>query len=192
MFTMYLELGFEHISDLVGYDHILFIVALTAVYRMQDWRKVAVLITAFTIGHSITLALATLDILSVPSDLIEFLIPVTVFISGFSNFFHKDKRSNRQMQIFKYFLALIFGLIHGLGFSNYLKALLGGAESLLMPLFAFNVGLEFGQIFIVLIILSVVYLLVNKLKVNHRELILILSGAAVGISLIMLIERFPY
>ncbi len=190
MFSMYFKLGFEHISDFESYDHILFLLALTAVYMMRDWKKVAVLITAFTIGHSITLALATLKLIKVPTAAIEFLIPVTIFISAFADFFYKDTRSKEKMQIFRYLSALFFGLIHGMGFSNYLRAMLSGLDSILTPLFAFNLGVELGQITIVLIILSAIWLLVKKAHVPQRDLILILSGAAAGVAVILMIERF--
>ncbi len=191
MFSIYLTLGFEHISDLNGYDHILFIISLCIVYLLKDWKKVLILVTAFTIGHSVTLALATLDYIKVSNDLIEFLIPVTIFISGSSFFFFTDIKSSAKLHKFKYFTALFFGLIHGMGFSNYLKAILGSEENIVMPLFAFNVGLELGQILIVVAYLLIVYLLTELLKVKRREFNLIISGAVLGISLIMMIERFP-
>jgi len=190
MFKMYLELGFDHIADFSGYDHILFIVALSAIFLLKDWKKVLILVTAFTLGHSITLALATLRIISYSSDWIEFLIPVTIFITAFADFFYKDKEFSQRMLRFKYFSALFFGLIHGLGFSNFLRALLGGEESIVLPLLAFNVGLEIGQIFIVGGFLLFASLLVAFLKVVRRDITLIAAGAAAGISLILMIERF--
>lgn len=189
MFKMYFMLGLEHIADLKGYDHILFLIALTAVYLWRDRKSVLILVTAFTIGHSVTLALATLNLVRVSSAWVEFLIPVTIFISAFYNFFRKDTEKSKRMQLFKYFSALFFGLIHGLGFSNYLRAILGSEESLFMPLLAFNIGLEIGQIFIVAIIMSFAGLLVNVLRIPRRDWILVISGAAAGISLIMAIER---
>ncbi len=191
MFWMYFELGFEHISDLNGYDHILFLVALTAVYLVRDWKKVMILITAFTIGHSVTLALAVTELVKLSSELVEFLIPVTIFIAAFADFFYKDTHSGIKMHRFRYFSALFFGLIHGLGFSNYLRAILGGADKLFQPLLAFNIGLEIGQIMIVSLIMLISWILVSKIKVPRRDWTLIISGAAAGIALVMMIERFP-
>lgn len=191
MFSIYLTLGFEHISDLNGYDHILFIISLCIVYLIRDWKKVLILVTAFTIGHSVTLALATLDYIQVSNVLIEFLIPVTIFISACTIFFYTDNKFSSKLHKFKYFTALFFGLIHGMGFSNYLKAILGNEENIIMPLFAFNVGLELGQILIVAAYLLIVYLLTEIVKLKRREFNLIISGAVLGISLIMMIERFP-
>lgn len=188
-FEMYLVMGFEHISDIEGYDHILFITALCAVYQLKNWKNVLILVTAFTIGHSITLALATFDIIPINSEWIEFLIPVTIFLTCFLNFF--QKKEIRGQQSTRYLTAIIFGLIHGMGFSNFLSALLGGSDEIFIPLLSFNLGLELGQVMIVLIILSISYGLISGLRVLAREWNLILSGASAGVSLIMIFERIP-
>lgn len=192
MFSLYFSLGFDHIADLNGYDHILFLIAICVVYVLKDWKKVLILVTAFTIGHSATLALATLNILYVPTELIEFLIPITILLSAFFVFFDRSDEFSKKQHILKYFAALFFGLIHGLGFSNYLRALLGSEEDILLPLFSFNVGLEIGQILIVSVYLLTASVLISYLKVIRREYVLITAGAVAGISLIMVIERFPY
>ena len=192
MFSMYLNLGIEHITDLNGYDHILFLTALAAVYLLKDWKKVLILVTAFTIGHTTTLALATLKVINIPTGLIEFLIPVTILISAFSDFFYKENVNDRKLHHLKYALAMFFGLIHGLGFSNYLRELLGNEENIVKPLFAFNLGLEIGQIIIVISYLSLASVLVYFIKVPRRDLTLITAGAAFGVSIILMIERFPF
>lgn len=192
MFSLYFSLGFEHISDLTGYDHILFLISICVVYLLKDWKKVLVLVTAFTIGHSVTLALATLNLINISTELIEFLIPVTILISAFFVFFDRSKEFSRKYHLYKYAAAMFFGLIHGLGFSNYLRAILGSEENILLPLFSFNIGLETGQILIVLICLLIAELIINVFKVKKREFILIMAGAVAGIALIMIIERFPF
>ena len=158
-FELYLRLGFEHISDLGAYDHILFVIALAAVYAINQWKHMLVLVTAFTIGHSITLALATLGWFSLDSDLVEFLIPITILITALLNIVERFSVNQFQAQKrdwkLKYALALGFGLIHGMGFSTYLRAILGGEESILLPLFSFNIGLELGQLVILVITLLV-------------------------------------
>lgn len=191
IFGMYFQLGIDHIIDLAGYDHILFITALCAVYAFKQWKKVLILVTAFTIGHSITLALATLQVIGVPAILIELLIPVTIFLTAFWNVFQNSEEVKEITHRIKYVTALFFGLIHGLGFSNYLRSLLGMEENIVTPLFAFNIGLEAGQIIIVLAVLIFSMLLVNALGVKRREWNLILSGAAMGVALILIIERIP-
>jgi hypothetical protein len=188
-FFVYLRLGFSHIADLKGYDHILFVVALCALYTFRSWKDLLWLITAFTVGHSITLALATLNIVHFDTKLIEFLIPVTIFITSCLNILRPETSERNRFKWGKYGLALGFGLIHGLGFSNFLREILGKEESLALPLFAFNVGLEFGQLAIVSMALALTWLVVDRLKRRHHDWILVLSGATAGISLLMAFER---
>ena len=191
-FQLYFVLGKDHILDYVnGYDHILFVLALCAVYVISDWKKILILVTAFTVGHSITLALATLNLISIDSDWIEFLIPMTIFITALGNLFRKEQPFQLARIQVNYVFALFFGLIHGMGFSNYLRALLGKDESLAMQLFAFNVGLEAGQIIIVGIFLAVSFIVVNLASVNRRDWKIIISSAVAGIALMLLKDRIP-
>ncbi len=185
-FQTYLQLGFEHISDLKGYDHILFIIALCAVYKVEQWKNIVVLVTAFTIGHSITLALAALNVVSFRSEVIEFLIPVTIFLTAMFNIFNREP-SEKKIRL-NYFLALGFGLIHGLGFSNFFRSLLGKEDSIVEPLLAFNMGVELGQLIIVAIILAVAYTAMNVMNAKQREWNLVISGAAAGIAFILMTE----
>ena len=189
LFYVYMQLGFGHIIDYQAFDHILFIITLTAVYLLADWKKVLILVTAFTIGHTATLALSTLSIVSIDSELVEFLIPLTIFITAIANIFEKKADFSSQLHNFKYLTALIFGLIHGLGFSNYLKSLLGMEQSLVKPLLAFNLGLEIGQIVIVLIILVASSIAVKLIHIKKREWTLVLSGAGLGVSIMLMLER---
>jgi hypothetical protein len=189
-FSLYFGLGKDHILDYAnGYDHILFVIALCALYISRDWRRVLILVTAFTIGHSITLALSTLRIVNVNAALIEFLIPLTIFITAVSNLF-KDENSigDKPMQM-NYFYAAFFGLIHGLGFSNYLRALLGGDKSIITQLLAFNLGLEVGQIVIVVLFMSVCFILVDLFGLNRRDWKMVISSAVAGIALILMKEN---
>ena len=186
---IFLPLGFQHITDLKGYDHILFVVALCAVYQLKDWKKVAILITAFTIGHSVTLALATLNIITYSTNLIELLIPITIFLTCVLNFFHQSAEyslDKEKPSYFRYPMAMAFGLIHGMGFSNYLRSLLGKEESIWQPLLAFNVGLEIGQIVIVAISLIISSLLLDIFKVKKHDWNLILSGIVAGVALTLI------
>ena len=189
-FQLYFVLGKDHILDYAnGYDHILFVLALCAVYIVGDWKKLLILVTAFTIGHSITLALATLNIISVNGTWIEFLIPLTIFITSVSNLFRRDPSPTMNRIQLNYFFALFFGLIHGMGFSNYLKALLGKDQSIVTQLFAFNIGLEFGQIIIVGIFLAVSFIAINLGGADKRDWKMVLSSAIGGISLILMKDR---
>lgn len=187
-FSLYFNLGITHILDVNGYDHILFVVALCALFLPRDWKKVLVIVTAFTIGHSITLALATLDIIPINPALVEFLIPVTIFITAFSNIIKKQQNFNPGNVQINYAFALFFGLVHGMGFSNYLRSLLGRDESIIMQLFAFNLGLEIGQIVIVTVFLLISYVFINILSVARRDWRLVISSAIAGIALTLMLD----
>src|SRR5687767_12546133 len=166
-FSLYFQIGRDHILDLsMGLDHILFVFALSAGYLISDWKKILILVTAFTIGHSITLALATLNIIQVRTDAVEFFIVVTIFIAAVSNLFQNNASSKIQIN---YGYALFFGLIHGLGFSNTLRAMLSKNQELITPLLAFNLGLEFGQIIIVATFLLVGFIAVSLVGISRRD-----------------------
>ncbi|GAB3640385.1 HupE/UreJ family protein [Spirosoma arcticum] len=194
-FLIYLRLGFDHITDPRGYDHILFVIALCAVYTIRQWRQVLILVTAFTIGHSITLALATLRLVDYSTALVELLIPVTILITAIANFFYKEPkkrllRTSRQLNVtWRYGLALAFGLIHGMGFSNYLRSLLGRESNITQPLLAFNVGLELGQLLIVGMVLTLAYIVVDVLRSSRLRWTLIVSGIAAGMAISLIINR---
>ena len=186
-FQFYLKLGFNHIANFNGYDHILFLVVLCAVYQLKQWKKIIILVTAFTIGHSITLFLVSFDIFSIPSRYVKLLIPITIMITSLHNIrsIKKIKISNMSKN---YFLALFFGLIHGMDFSNYFKALIMSPEEIIIPLFAFNIGLEIGQFLIVFVIVLISYVFLSVLKVKYYSWNLFVSGAAFGVSLISILE----
>ena len=187
-FEFYLKLGFEHIANLNGYDHILFLVALCAVYQIKQWRKILILVTAFTIGHSITLFLVSLNIFSIPSSIIKLLIPITIIITCFQNVTEKENTENSSRMGKNYFMALFFGLIHGMDFSNYFKALIMSPTDIIIPLLGFNVGIELGQLLIVLFIVFVSYIFLNIIRIKHLKWNLFISGAAFGVSLISILE----
>jgi hypothetical protein len=189
-FELYFGLGKDHILDYKnGYDHILFIVALCSLYLLRDWKRVLILVTSFTVGHSITLALATLNILTINGAWVEFLIPVTIFITAVSNLFKKEDNLGTGMMQLNYFYAAFFGLIHGLGFSNTLKSMLGRDKSIVSQLLAFNLGLELGQIIIVAIFLTCCFILVDLFTVNRRDWKMVISSAVAGVALMLMKDR---
>jgi hypothetical protein len=200
LFQTYLQLGFEHISDLKGYDHILFIVALCAIYRIGEWRKVALLVTAFTLGHSVTLALASLDILPINTAWIEFLIPVTIVVTALYNVLvHRFEREIEEDTLgsrvrMNYAFAAVFGLIHGMGFSNFFRAMVAPGEhnKLVKQLLAFNIGVEIGQLLIVGFILLASLLAFNLAQIKQREWNLFISGGAAMSASILALERLPF
>jgi hypothetical protein len=188
-FLLYLRLGFHHIADLAGYDHILFVTALTIPFGRHDWRRLAVLVTAFTLGHSITLALATLRLVQIPSVLVEALIPATIVATAALSWrAGSPGHEHEPVTVGRYLMAAGFGLIHGLGFSTYLRSLLGGEESITLPLLAFNVGLEVGQLLILGVVLTIGALVVPTV-LSPRRWVLLLVGATGGLALMLLVQR---
>lgn len=190
-FNAYLQLGWEHILDIEGYDHMLFLVALLALYTIRQWKPVLILITAFTIGHSITLLLAGLRGPMIDGDLVEFLIPVTILITVTGNLLLANKIQQKGFG-WRYAMAGFFGLIHGMGFSNFFNELMGPEAEIVTPLLAFNLGIELGQIVFVLILLIIQFLLINFTRMQTRSWNLVLSGAAGGVALTLLIETYPF
>jgi hypothetical protein len=200
VFVTYLKLGFTHIADLSGYDHILFIIALCAIYRIEEWKKVAILVTAFTLGHSLTLALAALDVIPLNQAWIEFLIPLTILATALYNVVADPHSREGSPQLFgarmqgNYWIALLFGLIHGMGFSNFFRAtLMPGEESqLVLQLLAFNLGVELGQLCIVGFVLLASFLAFRLFRIQVREWNLFISGGAASLALVMALERIPF
>ena len=174
--------------DFAAYDHILFLIVLTVVFNMNQWKKVVWLVTLFTLGHSITLALSAYGILILKMDLIEFLIPLTICVTGIINIFRAQK-SQTGKENTNLIFAPIFGLIHGLGFSNYFKMMIGKEEDKLFPLLEFALGIEASQIIIVLVILITTTLLQYFFKVTKRDRILVCSSIVVGFSIQMILNR---
>jgi hypothetical protein len=184
-FLFYLKEGWQHIISVNALDHQLFIVALLAIYSYTEFKKIIILVTAFTVGHTITLFLSTTGIFKINSNLVEFLIPLTIMLTAAANFFnHKIKSKS-----INYFLALFFGLVHGLGFANTLAFMLAKEQSLGSSLFAFNIGLELGQLLVVAIVLLINYLFLKF--TNHRRTVwnYMMSGLAFCVALYILCAR---
>ena len=203
-FLVYLRLGFEHITDVGGYDHLLFVAALTA-SDLGRFRRLFWLVTAFTVGHSITLALATLDLVRVNTELVEILIPVTILATAAVNAFswgigHRtvsveqtgtDEVVESETRV-RYLIAVAFGLIHGLGFSTFLRAALGWEESILLPLLSFNIGLEIGQLAIVAALSLLAFVLIRGLGMKRRAWVLGVSAITGGMALVLLVQRIQF
>jgi hypothetical protein len=189
-FAFYFQWGWEHIISPDALDHQLFITALMALYLADQWKKILILVTAFTLGHSLTLALSVLDWIRVSSDWVEFLIPLTIVITCILNLTRlTPDKAQRNLQ---YILATLFGLIHGMGFANNIRFVLPADESLALNLLAFNLGLEVGQLLIVALLLSLGYLLVGKMHVARRDWSLFLSAASFGLALWITLQRIPF
>ncbi len=187
-FGLYVQLGFEHISDLAGFDHILFLVALCAVYKIEQWRRLLILVTAFTVGHSVTLALSSMGTITIPSEIIEFLIPTTILLTALHNVIGKPTGETKSGMGKNYAMALFFGFIHGMGFSNFFRALLMGDDNIAMPLLAFNIGIEIGQLMVVGFIVGIAFVFLNIIGTKHREWNLFVSGIAAGMAVLLMSE----
>jgi HupE / UreJ protein len=189
----YLRLGLHHIADLRGYDHILFVAALTVAYRPAEWRRLLWLVTAFTLGHSVTLALATLNVVRARAAMVEMGIAQTIVISSLMAIALAVRSEAAapvvRGQELRYALAAGFGLIHGLGFSTFLRSLLGGEESIVVPLFSFNVGLEIGQLLIVAAVLITGLVAERVLRLSRRDWVLVASGGIAALGARMVLER---
>lgn len=188
-FSFYFGLGWEHIMSWDALDHLLFIASLAALYLLKDWKQVLILVTAFTIGHSLTLVLSVLDIVRFPSNWVEFLIPCTIIFTSVSNLYQRQI-TNRSVRI-NYAMALLFGLIHGMGFANTIRFMMAGDQELGSSLLGFNLGLELGQVIVVFFILLLAHLFVTIWKVNRREWTIFISAGTMALALKMALERIP-
>ena len=188
-FGFYVITGWRHIISWNALDHLLFIIALAAIYLKENWKQVLVLVTAFTIGHSLTLALSVYDMIRIDEKWVEFLIPCTIIATAALNFLTKNFKP-KSLRI-NYFLAIFFGLIHGMGFANTIRFMLAKDQNIAIPLLSFNIGLEAGQIAVITFILLVSYILVNKARVKRIWWVWALSIISIFIALNMVVDRWP-
>jgi hypothetical protein len=191
-FWLWFNTGTEHILDINGYDHIIYIIALCAQFYFTDWKKLILIVTAFTIGHSITLAFSVLNLIVIKQIYVEVLIPLTIIITCLINILNRNSsRINKNQSNFysNYFLALFFGFIHGMGFSYLLKSMLGKEESILFPLFSFNLGIEFAQIIIVFFMVVLSLILSKFTRIKKDDFKFFISSAIFGISFLLFVQR---
>lgn len=190
-FWIWFSSGFQHILDWNGYDHILYVISLCVLFSISDWKRLLVLVTAFTIGHSLTLAASVLNIFQVKQSYIEVLIPLTILITCVINLMYRNKLTQQRNINFKlnYLMALFFGFIHGLGFSYLLRSMLGKEENLIFPLLSFNLGLEFGQLFIVVFMLIISIFIGKFTRVKKQDVVFFVSSAVFGIAFVLFMQR---
>ena len=189
-FIFFFKLGWSHIISMDALDHLYFISVLAIVYSFGKWKQVLVLVTAFTIGHSLTLILSVLNLIRFNTEYVEFAIPCTIiFSAGMNMMVNNEQRSTISIQ---YLLALVFGLVHGMGYANAIRFMLFSEKGMGLALFGFNLGLESGQIFVVLLILFFVSVTLKYKISSHRKLVLLFSALILVLSLKMAVERFPF
>ena len=184
----FVRMGFHHIADPEALDHVLFLLALAAIYRGRDWRAAVWVVTAFTVGHSVTLALAVTGAMTLPTDVIEFLIPVTIVATGIENLAVRDRATAPLGGRYRPVFAGVFGLVHGAGFANYLRSLFSG--SIVVPLFGFNAGIELGQL-VILSATAVALSGVDRL-LGHRARVVAVSAMVVLVAASMAVDRLPW
>lgn len=185
-FWLYFNLGLQHVLDWQAYDHVLFIAVLVAAYTFSEWKKIVWLVTLFTLGHTLSLALATFEVVMVKSALVEFLIPLTILLTALFNLFTAGKKSNSGKINGLYVATLFFGLIHGLGFSTYFKMIAGNTSDKVLPLLEFALGIEAAQIIVVLAVLILAFIFQNIFRFSKRDWILVISSMVIGFAIPML------
>ncbi len=189
-FKLYFELGLTHVLDINGYDHVLFLVVLAAPYLFSSWKKILFLVTVFTIGHSISLVLSSYNVVSVNSKLVEFIIPVTIAFTAIFNIITSGKRIYNSKISLIFLITLLFGVIHGLGFSNYFKMIVGNTDYKFIPMIEFALGVEFAQIIIVIVVLFLSTFAQKILNISKKYWVLILSSITLGLVIPMLLSRW--
>ncbi len=188
-FWLYFNVGLKHVLDWNGYDHVLFLIALTIPYAFKDWKRVLILVSLFTLGHTVALILSVYEVIIIKANLVEFLIPITILITAFFGLFTAGKSNKNESMTFVAFITLFFGIIHGLGFSNYFKSILPGSNSeKLMPLLEFALGIEVAQLIVVLLVLLLSFIVQTFFRFSKRDWILVMSAFVIGVVLPMIIE----
>lgn len=189
-FWLYFKLGVTHVLDWRAYDHVLFLIVLVAAYNFTNWKRVLVLVTLFTVGHTTSLLLASYDIVSVSTDMVEFLIPMTILIAALYNLFTSGKSNRADKLGLFYIITVFFGLIHGFGFASYFKMI--NDDSSFLPLLEFALGIELAQIIVVLIVLIIGFILQMLFRFNKRDWVLVVSSIVIGMVIPMLEKNWPF
>lgn len=189
-FWIYFQIGLKHVLDINAYDHVLFLMALAIPYSFKDWKRILLLISLFTLGHTVALVLSVFGIVTVKAALVELLIPITILLTAMFNLFSSGKTAKNNKGGVILFTTLFFGVIHGLGFSNYFKSILGGsALSKILPLAEFALGIEGAQIAVVFAILILSYIAQTVFRFSKRDWTLVMSAFVIGVVVPMIIEN---
>ncbi|MBQ0907338.1 HupE/UreJ family protein [Flavobacterium sp. F-328] len=187
-FWIYFQIGLKHVLDLNAYDHVLFLMALAVPYAFKDWKRVVLLVTLFTLGHTMALVLSVFEIIVIKANVVEFLIPITILITALFNLFTAGKNNKKESINLVVFITLFFGIIHGLGFSNYFKSILGGdAASKVLPLAEFALGIEAAQMIVVFVLLVLSYIVQTVFRFSKRDWTLVMSAFIIGVVIPMII-----
>ena len=185
-FWFYTNYGVHHVLDINGYDHVLFLIVLAIPYLFKDWKRTLLLVSVFTIGHTLSLLLASYDVISIKAELVEFLIPVTIFTAAIYNVFQSEKKPRNLAILF--ISTLFFGFIHGVGFAREFTMLIGKAEQKILPLLEFALGIEVAQLIVVFLVLFVGFLCQTVFRISKRDWIMVISAIVIGLVIPMLVN----
>lgn len=189
-FWIYFQIGLKHVLDINAYDHVLFLIALAVPFSFKDWKRILLLVSLFTIGHTMALLLSVFGIIAIKVSVVELLIPITILITALFNLFTAGKSNKKESINLIFFIVLFFGIVHGLGFSNYFKSILGGtATSKLLPLGEFALGIEAAQLVVVFVVLILSYIMQTVFRFSKRDWTLVMSAFIIGVVLPMIIEN---
>ncbi len=189
-FWLYFQLGLHHVLDWQAYDHVLFLAVLCAAYTFASWKRVLILVTMFTIGHTLSLLLSSYGIVSVSSKVIEFLIPVTILVTAIFNVFTAGKEKKYEKLNILYITTIFFGLIHGMGFASFFNSINEGKE--ILPLLEFALGIEAAQLIVVLIVLIVSLIFQTVFRFKKRDWVLVISSIVIGLVIPMLMANWIF
>ncbi|KFB01976.1 HupE / UreJ protein [Mangrovimonas yunxiaonensis] len=187
-FWFNVKYGINHVLDINGYDHVLFLIVLTVPYLFKDWKRVLLLVTTFTVGHTLSLILAAYSVVRVNGQLVEFLIPISILIVALFNVFTAGKGAQKERVGVLFFTTLFFGLVHGLGFAREFRMLVGGSDNKLLTLVEFALGIEIAQIIIVFVVLILGYIMQTIFRFSKRDWIMVISAIVVGLVIPMILE----
>lgn len=189
-FWIYFQIGLKHILNVYAYDHVLFLIALAIPFSFKDWKRILLLTTLFTLGHTMALLLSVFGIIAIKVNVVELLVPTTILITAFFNLFTAGKSSKKESVNVVFFITLFFGIIHGLGFSNYFKTIVHGTNtSKLLPMAEFALGIEAAQIVVVFVVLILAYIVQTVFRFSKRDWTLVLSAFIIGVVLPMIIQN---
>lgn len=189
-FWLYFNLGLHHVLDWQAYDHILFLIVLVAAYNFSNWKRIFILVSLFTVGHTLSLFLASYNVISVSTKWIEFLIPITILVTALYNIFNSGKKKRKNKLALFYLITVFFGLIHGFGFASYFKII--NEERAIIPLLEFALGIELAQIIVVLIVLIITFVFQDILRIKIKNWVLVISSIVIGLVIPMLQQNWPF
>jgi HupE / UreJ protein len=188
-FWIYFNIGLKHVLNISAYDHVLFLIALAIPYAFKDWRRILILVSLFTAGHTVSLVLSVFGQIKANVNLVEFVIPITILIVAIFNLFTSGKNNKNESISLIAIITLFFGIVHGLGFSNYFSSLLSGSSSAkLLPLSEFAIGIEAAQIIVVFVILIISYIVQTFFRFSKRDWTLVMSAFIIGVVVPLIIK----